>query len=100
MELFKPGKTYDFMKARRYWITFSLFLTFASLISLFWPGPNYGTDFKGGTEIEVAFTKPTDAGDVRRAVHSSGSFSEPDVVQVTDPAHPWRFLIRVQEIST
>ncbi len=100
MELFKPGKTYDFMKARRYWIAFSIFLTLGSLALLFYPGPNYGTDFKGGTEIEVAFKKAVDGGQVRTAVHKSGAFSEPDVVQVTDPAHPWRYLIRVQEIST
>jgi len=100
MELFKPGKTYDFMKMRRFWITFSLFMTFASFILLFYPGPNYGTDFKGGTEIEVAFKKATDGGEIRHAVTKTGQFSEPDVVQVTDPANPWRFLIRVQEIST
>lgn len=100
MELFKPGKTYDFMRMRRFWITLSLFLTLGSLILLFYPGPNYGTDFKGGTEIEVAFKKATDGGEIRHAVTKSGQFSEPDVVQVQDPQHPWRFLIRVQEIST
>jgi preprotein translocase subunit SecF len=100
MELFKPGKTYDFMRIRKYWIALSVVLAFGSLILLFFPGPNYGTDFKGGTEIEVAFTKPTDGGEIRQAVTKSGVFSEPDVVQVTDPAHPWRYLIRVQEIST
>lgn len=100
MELFKPGKIYDFMRMRRFWITFSLFMTLGSLVLLFYPGPNYGTDFKGGTEIEVAFKKATDGGEIRHAVTKSGQFSEPDVVQVQDPAHPWRFLIRVQEIST
>ena len=29
-----------------------------------------------------------------------GAFSEPDVVQVTDASNPYRYLIRVQEIST
>jgi preprotein translocase subunit SecF len=100
MELFKPGKTYDFMRVRRYWIALSIALAVGSLILLFTPGPNYGTDFKGGTEIEVAFTKAVDGSEVRTAVTKSGAFSEPDVVQVTDPAHPWRYLIRVQEIST
>ena len=100
MELFKPGRIYDFMSVRRYWFTLSLFLTLGSLVLLFYPGPNYGTDFKGGTEIEVAFTKAVDGGEIRQAVTKSGAFSEPDVVQVTDPAHPYRYLIRVQEIST
>jgi preprotein translocase subunit SecF len=100
MELFKPGRTYDFMRVRKYWIALSVILALGSLLLLFYPGPNYGTDFKGGTEIEVAFTKAVDASEVRHAVTKSGAFSEPDVVQVTDAAHPYRFLIRVQEIST
>jgi preprotein translocase subunit SecF len=100
MELFKPGRVYDFMSVRKYWIALSVLLALGSLILLFYPGPNYGTDFKGGTEIEVAFTKAVDGGEIRRAVTKSGAFSEPDVVQVTDQVHPWRYLIRVQEIST
>jgi len=100
MELFKPGRVYDFMSVRKYWITLSVLLALGSLLLLFYPGPNYGTDFKGGTEIEVAFTKAVEGGEIRHAVTKSGAFSEPDVVQVTDPAHPYRFLIRVQEIST
>lgn len=102
MELFKPGKVYDFMAVRKYWIGFSLLLTVASLVSLFWPGPNYGTDFRGGTEIEVAFKQRIDASRVREAVVASGQFSEPDVVEVQDPdpAHHSRYLVRVQEIST
>jgi preprotein translocase subunit SecF len=100
MELFKPGKIYDFMKVRAYWFALSVLLTLGSLFLLFYPGPNYGTDFKGGTEIEVAFTKAVEGGEIRHAVTKGGAFSEPDVVQVTDPAHPWRYLIRVQEIST
>lgn len=100
MELFKPGKTYDFMRVRKYWIALSVFLALGSLLLLFYPGPNYGTDFKGGTEIEVAFTKAVEGGEIRHAVTKSGAFSEPDVVQVSDGAHPYRYLIRVQEIST
>ena len=99
MELFKPGKVYDFMRIRKFWITLSLVLATASLVLLFYPGPNYGTDFRGGTEIEVAFKKNVDASDVRHAI-TAGGFSEPDVVQVQDPNHASRFLIRVQEIST
>ena len=100
MELFKPGRVYDFMSVRKYWIALSVLLALGSLILLFYPGPNYGTDFKGGTEIEVSFTKAVDGAEIRHAVTKSGAFSEPDVVQVTDQVHPWRYLIRVQEIST
>lgn len=100
MELFKPGKVYDFMGMRRFWISLSLFLSIASLVSLFYPGPTYGTDFRGGTEIEVAFKKGVGQGDIRKAVTATGAFSEPDVVRVEDPANPNRYIIRVMEIST
>jgi preprotein translocase subunit SecF len=100
MEFFKPGKVYDFMRVRRIFVPISLLVTVVAAISLFWPGPNYGTDFRGGTEIEVAFTKDVSAGQIREAVTEGGQFSEPDVVQVQDDQNASRFLIRVQEIST
>lgn len=101
MEFFKSHKVYDFMGMRRFWIALSIFLTLASTFLLvIWPGPNYGTDFRGGTEIEVAFTKPVDGGKIRHAVTASGQFSEPDVVQVQSKDSQHQFLIRVQEIST
>lgn len=100
MEFFKQHKTYDFMGMRRFWIALSMFLTLGSTVLLFYPGPNYGTDFRGGTEIEVAFTAPTTAGEIRDAVVHSGQFSEPDVVQVQSAPDVWQFLVRVQEIST
>jgi preprotein translocase subunit SecF len=88
------------MRVRKYWITISITLAVASLISLFWPGPNYGTDFRGGTEIEVAFKQHVDPKVVRAKVTSTGQFSDPEVIQVQDPKNPDRFMIRVQEIST
>jgi preprotein translocase subunit SecF len=100
VELFKHGKVWDFMSVRHYWIAFSLLAAALSLFSAtVWPLPTYGTDFKGGTEVEVAFTKSVDAATVRAAVHRAG-FSAPDVVSVTDPANPNRFLVRVQETSS
>jgi preprotein translocase subunit SecF len=98
MELFKPGRQFDFMGQRWFWIPLSLFLVFASTVLTFYPGPNYGTDFRGGTEVEIAFNKPIDGAGVRKAVQDSG-FSTPDVVQVVDPQSPYHFLIRVQDVS-
>lgn len=113
MELIKPGTRIDFMRQRRFWVTLSLTLTFISLILAMMPagsftkiggmtigtGPNYGTDFRGGTELEVKFKKPLDAAVVRASVESIPGFSRPDVVAVGDPSES-RFLIRVQEHSS
>ncbi len=105
MEFFKPGRVFDFMGQRAFWIPLSFILVIASTIFAFWPfpnvwpyGPNYGTDFKGGTEVEIAFLQPVDASGVRSAVEKAG-FQTPDVVQVVDPNNAYHFLIRVQDVS-
>ena len=51
MEFFKPGRVFDFMGQRRFWIPLSFILVIGSVILCFYPGPNYGTDFRGGTEV-------------------------------------------------
>ena len=98
MEFFKPGRVFDFMGMRRLFFTLSTIFVLGGIISMFYPGPNYGTDFRGGTEVEVAFLKPVDAAQVRSAVESSG-FQTPDVVQVQDEQGRSRFLIRVQDVT-
>jgi preprotein translocase subunit SecF len=98
MELIKPGREFDFMGKRRYFIGLSLALLILSVIAFIKPGPKLGTDFKGGTEIEVAFTAPATATEIRGAIERAG-FSAPDVVAVSDPSNPHRYLIRVQDIS-
>src|SRR4030095_10794530 len=98
MEFIKSGTQFDFMGKRWYFIGLSLALLILSIISFITPGPKLGTDFKGGTEVEIAFTQPVTAADVRGAVHKIG-FADPDVVSVDDKSHPNRFLIRVQEVS-
>src|ERR1700690_1784557 len=98
MEFFKPGRVFDFMGQRRFWIPLSFILVIGSIVLCFYPGPNYGTDFRGGTEVEIAFNKAVDPGAVRQAVEAAG-FQTPDVVQVVDPNSAYHFLIRVQDVS-
>jgi preprotein translocase subunit SecF len=98
MEFIKPGRQFDFMGKRWYFIGLSFALLVLSAISFISPGPKLGTDFKGGTEVEIAFTQPVSAADVRAAVQKVG-FADPDVVSVTDAQNPNRFLIRVQEVT-
>ena len=100
MELIKPGTRIDFMRQRKFWIALSTILALGSLLLIFIPpGPNYGTDFRGGTELEVHFKKPIDVAQVRAAVESIPGFSRPDVVSAGNAGEN-RFLIRVQEHSS
>ncbi|MEJ7735723.1 MAG: protein translocase subunit SecF [Polyangiaceae bacterium] len=98
MELIKPGARFDFMSKRWYFMGLSFLLLLGSVIAFIHPGPRLGTDFKGGTEIEVAFLTPVTAADVRTAIQGAG-FHDPEVVAVSDPAHPNRYLIRVPDVS-
>ena len=99
MEFFKPGRVFDFMGQRVFWIPLSFILVVVSIILMFYPGPNYGTDFRGGTEVEIAFTKPIDGGAACAAAVEAAGFQNPDVVQVVDANNPYHFLIRVQDVS-
>ena len=71
MEFFKPGRVFDFMGVRWFWIPLSLLARRRlGRSSASYPGPNYGTDFKGGTEVEIAFGKPLDAAERAHAPSS------------------------------
>src|ERR1044071_1853052 len=99
MRLFKGDKVYDFMAIRKYWISLSLTLTVGSILLIFSGKPKLGTDFLGGTEVELAFQKPVEAGAIRKAVEDAG-FSTPTVIKVEDAKNPNRYMVRVHEVST
>lgn len=99
MRLFKGDKVYDFMAVRKYWITLSLTLTFGSLALLLFGKPKLGTDFVGGTEVEIAFQKAVDPSQIRTATEQAG-FSTPTVIKVDDSKNPHRYMVRVHEVST
>jgi preprotein translocase subunit SecF len=96
MELFKPRGTIDFMKHRRPLWAVSFLLALAGFISAFVPGPNYGIDFKGGTEVQLQFAENTDAATVRSALAEVGY--DADVVSVAE--RPGQYLIRVGEVTS
>lgn len=99
MQLFPIGKTYNFMGQRKLLAFVSLAMVVASIVSLFVPGPQLGTDFKGGTEIELAFKQEVTDGDIRSAIENAG-FSSPDLIRVNDDENPHRYMIRIKDVST
>ena len=99
MRLFKSGKVYDFMSVRWYWIGLSLFITVGAAILLMLGKARLGTDFTGGTEVEIAFKTAVTPGELREAVIKSG-FAAPGVIKVDDPKNPNRYLIRVEEVTS
>ena len=97
MEFIKPGTYIDFMKYRGPVITVLGLMATLSLVSLFYPGPNYGIDFAGGTEVQLAFTADTSPGEIREALEDGG-YARPDVISVEDM--PNEYIIRVREVSS
>lgn len=97
MEIFRPDLTIDFFRHRGVFGTMSILLASAGLISVFFPGPNYGTDFRGGTELEIAFKGDPGPRKLRRAITDLG-YSRPDVVNVQGSEN--QYIIRVLEVST
>ena len=97
MEFIRPGTYIDFMRHRRPVIAVSLLLVAASIASVVWPGPNYGIDFRGGTELQLKFQGDVDSGEIRQTLESLG-YERPDVVAVEES--PNEFMIRVQEVSS
>jgi preprotein translocase subunit SecF len=96
MEFFKPRGTIDFMKHRKVLVTGSLLLTLAGLVLAIFPGPNYGIDFKGGTELQLKFAESVQAGQVRAALDEVGYDAE--VVNVE--GHAGEYLVRVGRVTS
>jgi len=97
MEFIKPGTYIDFMRLARPVILTSITLVCLSLASLFFPGPNYGIDFAGGTEIQLAFQGDVDTAELRGILDEIGHAGA-DVVRVEGQAN--EFMIRVREVSS
>jgi preprotein translocase subunit SecF len=72
MELFHEPKI-DWMGKKWYFITLSLLLALAGLISIgAHHGLVYGIDFRGGTLVYVKFSKPPDLDGIRRELDRQG----------------------------
>lgn len=97
MEFFKPGLLIDFIRYRRIWMTLSLVVCVLSIASVFYPGPNYGTDFLGGTEVQLSFRGDVSSEELRRALVDLG-YDSVEVVGVVGRDN--EYMIRVRDFST
>jgi SecD/SecF fusion protein len=69
-KLILDGTSIPFMRGRFFGIGFSAVLSIASVILFFNPGLNYGVDFKGGLQMEIATSKQPDIGAWRKSFDS------------------------------
>jgi preprotein translocase subunit SecF len=97
-ELVKSGTTHDFIKYRRVAVLGSVVVNLLVLFgAVVYPKLNYGVDFAGGTELQLKFNKPVEAGAVREEVSKLG-FGEP-TVQEYGAKEERQFLVRVERIA-
>jgi preprotein translocase subunit SecF len=68
----------------------------ASIVGVVYPGPNYGTDFVGGTEIHVRFRGAVRPDELRSELERLG-YERADVVSVVDRRNT--YIIRVRDFS-
>jgi preprotein translocase subunit SecF len=97
MQIIRPDININFVGRRKIAAIVSVVLILVGMASLVARGgPNYGIDFAGGTVVQVIFTEPTRAADIRTALDSL-SLRGVAVQQFGDEAN--EYLIRVQETS-
>ncbi len=85
MELFR-NSAIDWLGKKWYFLGFSLIFSVAGVMSmLFWHHVPLGVDFKGGTQIRVAFDKAPNEEHLRQAM-ASGSLRDATIQRISDPS--------------
>ena len=85
MELFRNSNI-DWLGKKWYFLGFSLVFSVAGLLSmLFWHHIPLGVDFKGGTQIRVAFDKTPNEDRLRQALAQS-SLRDYSIQRISDPS--------------
>ncbi len=85
LELFRTTNI-DWLGKKWYFLGFSLIFSVAGVLSiLFWHHIPLGVDFKGGTQIRVAFTQTPDEEQIRHAMDRAG-VRNARIQRVSDPS--------------
>ena len=85
MELFRDTKI-DWLGKKWYFLSFSLIFSIAGLLSiLFWHHIPLGVDFKGGTDIRVAFSGTPNEDHIRHAMDQAG-VHQATIQRISDPS--------------
>lgn len=97
MEIIRPDINLDFVGKRKTAIIFSLVVVLIGLVSLLMKGgPLYGIDFSGGTLVQIKFSEPTSAAELRSGLEEL-KLGGATIQQMGDSGT--EFLIRAQESS-
>lgn len=96
MEIFKSGKTYNFMGKRIPFLGFSSILVIISLVLLFSKGVNFGIDFAGGTIVQVKYEQKAPIEKIRDVLNSTNYKGS----SITEFGSPEEVVIRITGTSS
>lgn len=95
MQIVNPKSNFDFVGKNRIAVILSLLLIGVGILSLILKGgPSYGVDFSGGTLVQVRFSDPVTAADIKNYL-AELKLNSLTVQQFGDRAN--EFLIRAQQ---
>lgn len=97
----KKKRTFDFLGKRNFFGAISAIAVLVSLVLMVYPGPNYGIDFAGGTNIIASFDEAVTDQDVREIMQDAG-YKDVSVQGFGDISGTdgHQYLIRTDVIST
>jgi preprotein translocase subunit SecF len=72
MEFFKHNTKIDFMGARKWTTAFSVIMILGSILAVAIFRINWGLDYTGGTQLEVAYSQPVDLPALRQQLAEAG----------------------------
>lgn len=96
--LIKPGSQFKIIDKQKIFGVLSALAVLASILVVIFVGPNYGIDFKGGSDIILSFKAPVSAEQVRNAAQTAG-FADASV-QRFGPAEKSQFLVQTSTVSS
>lgn len=93
----QPGTNFDIIGKQKTLMVVSALLVLASILIVIFVGPNYGIDFKGGSDIILGFKGDVQEDEVRAAAQKAG-FTDASV-QRFGTADKNQFLIQTASVS-
>ena len=96
-QIVKSGTTFDFIGKQKIFLFLSAILILGSVALLVLKGPNYGIDFRGGSDLILKFDQPITSEEVRAAAAQAGF--EDASVQRFGTEEQNQFLVQTRAVS-
>jgi preprotein translocase subunit SecF len=96
LHIIKPGSRFDIVGKQKGFLALSALLVVAFLALIGGMGPNYGIDFKGGSDIILSFNEPVTSEQVTEAAVKSG-FADATTQQFGSSGK--QFLVQTSAVS-